>query len=122
MPPLDFTNALAETQARFKAHPHWRMLDGTPWANDAPVITAELMRLAYVRGLADAAVAAENADLTGISTKIGALWAAAASIRALAPVGHETDDDLPRGVAGAVGPDTAGPTEAMQRKSDDGCR
>lgn len=112
--PLDFTTALDETKKRFLAHPHWKMLDGTPWANDAPVITAELMRLAYVRGLEDAAGAAENADLTSIETKIGALWCAAAAIRALKPVGHETDDDLPRGVAGAVGPDTTGPSEAMR--------
>lgn len=114
MPPLDFVNALDETKKRFQAHPHWKMLDGTPWANDAPVITAELMRLAYVRGLTDAATAAENADITGIETKIGALWVAGAAIRALAPIGHETDDDLPRGIAGAVGPDTTGPSEAMR--------
>jgi len=114
MQPLDFLNALDETKKRFKAHPHWKMLDGTPWANDGPVITAELMRLAYLRGLQDAAITAENADLTDINTRQGALWAAAAAIRALAPIGHETDDDLPRGVAGAVGPDTDGPSEAMR--------
>ena len=114
MPPLDFVGALDETKKRFMAHPHWQMLDGTPWANDAPVLTAELMRLGYLRGLQDAAMAAENADLTDISTRQGALWAAAAAIRALAPIGHETDDDLPRGVAGAVGPDTTGPNQAMR--------
>ena len=112
--PLDFTTALDETKKRFLAHPHWKMLDGTPWANDAPVITAELMRLAYARGLEDAAAAAENADDSGCHTFQDALCAAAASIRALAPIGHETDDDLPRGVAGAVGPDTTGPSEAMR--------
>lgn len=113
-PPLDFTNALDETRARFKAHPHWRMLEGTPWANDAPVITAELMRLAYARGIEDAATAAENASYDGCHSFQDALCAAVASIRALAPIGHETDDDLPRGVAGAVGPDTTGPSKAMR--------
>lgn len=112
--PLDFTNALEETRKRFRAHPHWKMLDGTPWANDAPVITAELMRLAYARGLEDAATAAENADAAGCHTFQDVLCAAAESIRALAPIGHETDDDLPRGVAGAVGPDTTGPNKAMR--------
>lgn len=112
--PLDFTNALEETRKRFLAHPHWKMLDGTPWANDAPVITAELMRLAYVRGLEDAATAAENADYERCHTHQDALCAAATAIRSLAPIGHETDDDIPRGVAGAVGPDTIGPREAMR--------
>ena len=112
--PLDFVNALDETKKRFREHPHWKMLDGTPWANDAPVITAELMRLAYLRGLQDAAIAAENAENAGCHTFQDALCAAATAIRAIAPIGHETDDDLPRGVAGAVGPDTTGPSEAMR--------
>lgn len=114
MPPLDFVNALAETKKRFREHPNWKMLDCTPWANDAPVITAELMRLAYARGLEDAATAAENANYSGCHTFQDALCAAASSIRALTPIGHETDDDLPRGIAGAVGPDTTGPSEAMR--------
>ena len=119
MPPLNFVNALNETKKRFRAHPNWRMLDGTPWENDAPVITAELMRLPYARALEDAATAAANADYAGCHTFQDALCAAAASIRALAPIGHETDDDLPRGVAGAVGPDTTGPREAMWRNTND---
>lgn len=115
MPPLDFVNALAETKKRFSAHPNWKMLDGTPWANDAPVITAELMRIAYARGLEDAATAAENTDDAGCHSFQDALCVAAASIRSLKPIGHETDDDLPRGVAGAVCHDTTGPQEAMRR-------
>lgn len=117
--PLDFTNALVETRARFKAHPHWRMLDGTPWANDAPVITAELMRLAYARGIEDAATATEHANYEGCRSFQDALCAGARAARALAPIGHETDDDLPRGVAGAVGPDITGPDEAMARRNAD---
>ena len=40
---LDFVTALKIAQERFQKHPLWKMLDGTPWANDAPVIAAELM-------------------------------------------------------------------------------
>ena len=39
----DFVHALQTATARFKDHPHWRRLEGTPWENDAPVIAADLM-------------------------------------------------------------------------------
>lgn len=42
-PRFTFTDALAAAKARYEAHPMWKRLDGTPWANDAPVIAAELM-------------------------------------------------------------------------------
>ena len=40
----DFVSLLADAKERFRAHPLWARLDGTPWENDAPVIAAELAR------------------------------------------------------------------------------
>lgn len=40
---LSFTDALKVAKARFSRHPYWSKMDGTPWANDAPVIAADLM-------------------------------------------------------------------------------
>lgn len=39
----DFVHALKIATTRFKDHPHWSRLEGTPWENDAPVIAADLM-------------------------------------------------------------------------------
>ena len=60
---IDFPTALELAKARFRAHPHWRTIAGTPWANDAPVIAAEMMvcgneRDYLPRGIAGAVSAA----------------------------------------------------------------
>ena len=70
---IDFCTALDLAKKRFRAHPYWRAIVGTPWENDGPVIAAEMM-------------CCGNAQ-----------------------------NNLPRGIAGAVGGDTTGPTEAMTK-------
>lgn len=42
-PKPDFTLARQVAVERFKGHPMWKRLLGTPWENDAPTIAAELM-------------------------------------------------------------------------------
>lgn len=39
---MTFAELLDITKTRFAKHPHWKMLDGTPWTNDAPVLAAEI--------------------------------------------------------------------------------
>jgi len=41
--PLTFIDALDQTQIRYRAHPHFKKLEGTPWENDAAVIAADMM-------------------------------------------------------------------------------
>lgn len=41
--PFMFVDALRHASKRFRKHPHWKRLEGTPWENDAAVIGADLM-------------------------------------------------------------------------------
>ena len=43
---MDYAEALAIARQRFRDHPYWSRLEGTPWENDAPAIAAQLMVLA----------------------------------------------------------------------------
>lgn len=71
---IDFPTALELAKARFRAHPKWSMLIGTPWSNDAPVIAAEMMvcgneRNDLLRGIAGA-VSGDTNGPTGAMQRI----------------------------------------------------
>lgn len=40
---FNFVAALEIAKRRYKSSRHWKMLEGTPWENDAPVFAADLM-------------------------------------------------------------------------------
>ena len=44
---LDFVAALEIAKRRYRSSRHWKMLEGTPWENDAPVFAADLMHETY---------------------------------------------------------------------------
>lgn len=62
----------------------------------------------------------DGLDDHGLRCKAAACVEIAQRLRQIASGARVNErDDLPRGVAGAVGPDTTGPTGAMRRKIDD---
>jgi hypothetical protein len=42
-PPIDFHTALERAKTYYRSSRHWKMLEGTPWENDAAVFAADLM-------------------------------------------------------------------------------
>lgn len=62
----------------------------------------------------------DGLDDHGLRCKAAACVEIAQRLRQIASGARANEtDDFPRGVAGAVGPDTTGPQEAMRRKTDD---
>jgi hypothetical protein len=41
--PIDFHIALERAKTYYRSSRHWKMLEGTPWENDAAVFAADLM-------------------------------------------------------------------------------
>ena len=58
-PPGDFTSALRVMREEMMRHPHWRRVEGTPLANDLPVVAARMA----VSWLAAARLSAGEAEV-----------------------------------------------------------
>lgn len=41
--PVNFHTALERAKTYYRSSRHWKMLEGTPWENDAAVLAADLM-------------------------------------------------------------------------------
>jgi len=60
---MGFIHWLKIADERIRKHPHWRKIDGTPWANDAATIAATLAAEAEQAALS--ALQAEVREVTG---------------------------------------------------------